>query len=58
MRSATAGVQRVHERLTEEEGIQIGYSTLTRMIHELGMGRAQDQRCGQVADGAGSRNAA
>ncbi len=47
-------VQRVHERLTEEEGIQIGYSTLTRMIGELGMGRTQDKRCGQVADEPGA----
>ncbi|RLD98092.1 MAG: helix-turn-helix domain-containing protein, partial [Bacteroidetes bacterium] len=47
-------VQRVHEKLTEEEGIQIGYSTLTRMIGELGMGREQDQRCGQVTDEPGA----
>jgi len=47
-------VQRVHERLTEEEGIQVGYSTLTRMIGELGMGRTQDKRCGQVADEPGA----
>ncbi|TDI47191.1 MAG: hypothetical protein E2P02_03605 [Acidobacteria bacterium] len=26
-------IQRVHEKLTEEEGINIGYSTLVRMIH-------------------------
>ncbi len=28
-------VQRIHEKLTEQEGIQIGYSTLTSKIREL-----------------------
>ena len=31
-------IQRIHEKLTEEEGIMIGYSTLTRMIRELELG--------------------
>jgi transcriptional regulator len=31
-------VQRIHEKLTEEEGIKIGYSTLTGKIRELGLG--------------------
>ena len=29
--------QRVHEKLVEEEGIEIGYSTLTRLLGELGI---------------------
>jgi arginine repressor len=32
-------VQRIHEKLVEEEGIQVGYSTLTRMLRELGLRR-------------------
>jgi len=47
-------MQRVHERLTEEEGVRIGYSTLTRMIRELEIGHSADQRCGQVADEPGA----
>ena len=31
-RECDGWVQRVHERLREEEGIQIGYSTLTRLL--------------------------
>jgi hypothetical protein len=46
-------VQRVHEKLTEEEGIQIGYSTLTLRIRELGLGRSKPTRCGRVEDKAG-----
>jgi hypothetical protein len=46
-------VQRVHEKLTEEEGIQIGYSTLTLRIRELGLGRSKPKRCGRVEDKAG-----
>src|SRR5213082_2865504 len=29
--------QRVHEKLVEEEGIQIPYSTLTRLLREMGL---------------------
>ena len=32
-------VQRIHERLKEEHKIEIGYSTLTRMVRELELGR-------------------
>ena len=46
-------VQRMHEILTEEKGIQIGYSTLTSKIRELELGTAKNQRTGQVPDRAG-----
>ena len=47
-------VQRVHEKLTEEEGVSIGYSTLTRVLRELEISQAAVQRCGQVEDKAGA----
>ncbi len=43
-------VQRIHEILTEEEGILIGYSTLTRNIRELNLGQPKNQRCDQRPD--------
>ena len=43
-------VQRIHEMLTEEKGIEIGYSTLTRNIRELGLGQPKNQRCDHVPD--------
>ncbi len=46
-------VQRMHEILTEEKAIQIGYSTLTSKIRELELGTAKNQRSGQVPDRAG-----
>ena len=42
--------QRMHEMLEEEEGIKIGYSTLTRNIRELGLGQMKNQRCDQQPD--------
>ena len=33
-------IQRIHEKLTEDEGVQVGYPTLTRMLRELGISRA------------------
>jgi transposase len=47
-------VQRIHEKLTEEHGVQIGYSTLTRLLRELETGRKLNQRCGQVEDEPGA----
>jgi transposase len=47
-------VQRVHEILAEEEGIEIGYSTLTRLIRELGIGQKTSTRCHQVEDVPGT----
>jgi transposase len=43
-------IQRVHEKLQEEQGIQVGYSTLTCMVRELGLGRRRDARCDRVPD--------
>jgi transposase len=47
-------VQRTHEVLSEQHGIRIGYSTLTRMIRELGFGKSGNQRCHRVADEPGA----
>jgi plasmid maintenance system antidote protein VapI len=46
-------VQRIHEKLTEEEGITIGYSTLTGRIRELGLGKSKNKRCARVPDKPG-----
>lgn len=46
--------QRIHEILTEEHGIEIGYSTLTRMIREFELGNKKKQRCDQVPDTPGA----
>jgi len=46
--------ERVHERLREEENIQIGYSTLTRMLRDLGLGKSQQARCDRVPDEPGA----
>ncbi len=46
-------VQRIHEKLVEEEGIEIGYSTLTEKIRELGLGKPRNQRCNRVPDKPG-----
>lgn len=43
-------IQRVHEILSAEEKIEVGYSTLTRLIHSLGIGQEQNLRCHQVED--------
>jgi transposase len=45
--------QRVHEKLVEEKGIKIKYSTLTRLLRELGLGGEQESRCDQVPDKPG-----
>jgi len=40
--------QRIHERLTEEEGLELKYSTLTRMLRELGISKPSKARCDRV----------
>jgi transposase len=45
--------QRVHERLVEEEKIDVGYSTLTRLLREAGLGGPPDVRCDHVPDEPG-----
>ena len=47
-------VQRVHEKLTEEQGITVKYSTLTRMLRELGISQPQKSRCQRVPDEPGA----
>jgi len=47
-------LQRIHEKLAEEDGIRIGYSTLTRMIREIGLGQPVQQRCSHVPDEPGA----
>jgi transposase len=46
--------QRVHEKLVEDEGIQIQYSTLTRLLRQLGLSRSQEPRCDRVPDEPGA----
>jgi transposase len=46
--------ERVHEKLVEDEGIQIQYSTLTRLLRELGLSRIQEPRCERVPDEPGA----
>jgi transposase len=45
--------KRVMEKLEEEEGIKVKYSTLTRIIRELGISKKGKERCYQVADEPG-----
>lgn len=45
--------QRVHEKLVEEEGIKIKYSTLTCRLRDLGIGRQEKTRCERVPDEPG-----
>jgi transposase len=45
--------QRLHEKLTEEHGIEVTYSTLTRMLRQLGINQSKKQRCDRVPDEPG-----
>lgn len=47
-------VQRMHEKLREEWNIDICYSTLTRLLRDLGIGVSKNQRCEQVPDEPGA----
>jgi hypothetical protein len=44
---------RLHEKLVEEEGVQVCYSTLTRMLRDLGISTPQTTRCQRVPDEPG-----
>src|SRR5450759_2406514 len=44
---------RVYEKLVEEEGVAVTYSTLTRRLRQLGISQPQKQRCHQVPDEPG-----
>jgi transposase len=46
--------ERVREKLVEEEHLQVQYSTLTRMLRELGVSRSRDERCERVPDQPGA----
>ena len=46
--------QRVYEKLSEEEGIPIPYSTLTRRLRELGLSQKPSTRCDRVPDEPGA----
>jgi transposase len=47
-------IQRMHEKLVEEEGIRVSYPTLTRRVRSLDLGRPQPSRCDQVPDQPGA----
>ena len=41
--------QRIYEKLVEEEGVKVTYSTLTRKLRELGLGLREKARCRRPA---------
>jgi hypothetical protein len=47
-------LQRVHEKLVEEEHLQLSYATLTRRVRELGLGQPLSTRCQHVPDEPGA----
>jgi transposase len=47
-------VQRVQEKLAEEEGMAVKYSTLTWKLRQLGLSKKPGARCGQVPDEPGA----
>lgn len=47
-------IQRMQEKLAEEQDIEVKYSTLTRMLRYLGISKSQQSRCGQVPDEPGA----
>jgi hypothetical protein len=47
-------IQRMHEKLLEEHAIAIGYSTLTRKVRDLELGKAKNDRCARVPDEPGA----
>ena len=53
-RECRGWIQRMHEKLAEEEGIRIGYSTLSRRVRKLGLGRSRTARCDRVPDQPGA----
>ena len=47
-------IQRVHEKLAEEEGVHVPYPTLTRKLRALAIGTPQRERCARVPDEPGA----
>lgn len=43
-------LERMHEKLTEEHGLSIGYSTLTRLVRSKGLGSPSVKRSAHVPD--------
>jgi len=46
--------QRVHEKLTEEEGLKVTYQTLTRMLRCAGISTSGKSRCDRLPDEPGA----
>src|SRR5687768_8298873 len=46
--------QRIQEKLETEEKIKVAYSTLTRLLREMGIGRESEPRCDRVPDEPGA----
>jgi len=46
--------QRVHEKLTEEEGVTVTYPTLTRMLRSAGISKPALTRCDRMPDEPGA----
>jgi len=44
---------RLHEKLVEEESVQVCYSTLTRMVRDMGLSTPPTTRCQRVPDEPG-----
>jgi len=42
--------QRVYEKLTEERGVNVAYSTLTQILREQGLSKKLSMRCGKEPD--------
>ena len=53
-RECDGWIQRIHEKLVEEEGVAVSYSTLTQMLRDLGLSRSQAVRCDRVPDEPGA----
>jgi hypothetical protein len=47
-------IERVHEKLVEEQGVHVSYSTLTRIVRELDLGNRAPERCQHVPDEPGA----
>ena len=43
-------IQRMHEKLAEEEGVRVPYPTLTRKLRALSIGTPQRERCARVQE--------
>jgi len=52
-RECDGWMQRIHEKLVEEEQVQVSYPTLTRALRELDLGRSRKVRCDRVPDQPG-----